>query len=202
MQPASLLDEEPHEIVLDTSTIINLNATGFAEEILTALPHRFLVPLPVVTELESGRAKGYTDATDMFALMDRDIIEPIRMTNEERLAFIGFVSGNAAQSPGDGEAATLALTETGQRWACIDEKKARYLCRRLPASKLISTLDIILHKSVVSRLSEFEIVSCVGAALEVAYMNVQAEHLEWVLTIIPQERLNRCLSLPKRYRVI
>ena len=61
MEPQSSLPDN-ELLVVDTSVVINLNATGCAKEILDALPQRVAVVDVVVGELEYGRSKGRSDA--------------------------------------------------------------------------------------------------------------------------------------------
>lgn len=52
------LDERPASVVVDTSVVINLNATGCADAILRALPNRCVVVEQVSLELQAGRDTG------------------------------------------------------------------------------------------------------------------------------------------------
>lgn len=201
MKPASLLESNPSEIVLDTSAIVNLNATGYAKTILSSLSHQVLVPYPVITELKRGRAKGHDDAHDMFSLLKVGAALPVRMDQQERSTFIKLVGGHTSVSLGDGEAATLSLSENGKRWACIDEKKARRISNQSSSNRLISTLDLLLTDEVERALTKLELENAILNALEVSLMNVQPNHIAWIVSIIPKDRLKKCVSLPSRYRV-
>ena len=53
----SCLNDPTTLVVADTSVAISLNATGFPEAILNALPNRFVVTEEVALELEVDRQK-------------------------------------------------------------------------------------------------------------------------------------------------
>ena len=63
-------------IVADTSTVINLNATGCAREIIRAIPNKFVVVDVAAAELNQGRRRGRIDA-DLLAELVRDRIVEI-----------------------------------------------------------------------------------------------------------------------------
>ena len=63
----SCLTNPTASFVADTSVAINLNATGCAETILSALSNRFLVVEQVLTELESGRENGAQGRRDSLS---------------------------------------------------------------------------------------------------------------------------------------
>lgn len=197
MMTSSLLSNCEH-LVLDSSVIMNLNATGYADRILSSLPMGIYIPKPVIKELERGEASGYTDAFDFRTLEKQGVIAEIPMNPLSQSEFINLVSGTTTSSLGDGEAATIACAYSDSLWAAIDEKKARRICsERYPDIGLICTVDILAHKSVISNLSNAEHSDAILAALEVANMSVLPEHLGWVVEQVDPMRLANCKSLPK-----
>ena len=58
--PTSLI--KPETIITDASTVINLNATGRARDIVQALGSKFVVVDVVQAELDAGRRSGRRDA--------------------------------------------------------------------------------------------------------------------------------------------
>lgn len=180
---------------------MNLNATGYADRILSSLPMGIYVPKPVIKELERGEASGYTDAFDFRTLEKQGVISEIPMNSLSQSEFINLVSGTTISSLGDGEAATIACAYSDRLWAAIDEKKARRICsERYPDMGLICTVDILAHKSVIANLSNAEHSDAILAALEVANMSVLPEHLDWIVEKIDPKRLPRCKSLPRHIR--
>lgn len=200
MMTSSLLSN-CENLVLDSSVIMNLNATGYADRILSSLPMGVYVPKPVIKELERGEASGYTDALDFRTLEKQGVISEIPMNSLSQSEFINLVSGNTISSLGDGEASTIACAYSDRLWAAIDEKKARRICNeRYPDIGLVCTVDILAHRAVTANLSKVEHSDAILAALEVANMSVLPEHLEWVVERVDPMRLARCKSLPKFVR--
>ena len=68
-RPRSLPDK-PTLLIADTSVVININATGCAETLLKALPHRIAVVDVVVDEIKGGLRKGRQDAVKLTQLID------------------------------------------------------------------------------------------------------------------------------------
>ena len=69
MTRISCLEEIDDPLVLDASVVVNLNATGFADRVLDAIPSGVFIPDPVVRELQRGIKMGHKDATDLDALL-------------------------------------------------------------------------------------------------------------------------------------
>jgi predicted nucleic acid-binding protein len=85
---ASTALSDPHTtLVADTSTVINLIASGHADAILDALPHRVVVVDVVPSELEIGRERGHTHADRLGALVEKAFIEIVRLGDDGMRAF-------------------------------------------------------------------------------------------------------------------
>ena len=201
MDSVSCICDIEKPLVLDTSVVVNLNATGFAEQVLRALPVDVFVPVPVLKELQLGEKKGYSDATDLACLLERGLVEPLEVPERSYSEYIGLVSGSASTSLGDGEAATIVSALATNACAAIDERKARRICAtRYKEVNLASSVDILAHPKVIASLSKKEFSAAILAALEVANMQVQKRHIDWVVDHIDPVRLGNCLSLPRAVR--
>ncbi len=201
MTQFSCLSDQCGLLLLDASVVVNLNATGYAERILRALPAKILVPKPVVTELRNGMKAGHTDAIDLQCLLDGGAATEFAIPGPAQQEYIALVSGTSAQSLGDGEAATIACAHGTTAWAAIDERKARRICaERYPQIMVVSTVDILAHDAVIAAFSEQELSDAILAALQVARMQVQAHQLDWVISRVPPEKLMKCVSLPRSVR--
>jgi len=197
----SCLSDQCESLLLDASVVVNLNATGYADRILRALPLDVLVPRPVVVELQNGIQAGHTDAIDLQNLLDDGVAVEFTIPESSQEEYIGLVSGTSVQSLGDGEAATIACADGSSLWAAIDERKARRICaERYPQITVVSTVDILAHEAVIAAFSEQEMSSAILAALEVAHMQVQAHQLDWIISQVPAEKLVNCVSLPRSVR--
>lgn len=201
MSQVSCLKDIADPLVLDASVVVNLNATGFASRILHAIPAGIQIPDPVIKELKRGTLMGHSDATDLQALLDRGIVDALKVPEAAYPDYIALVSGSSVGSLGDGEAATIASAFANGAWAALDERKARRICaERYPSVKVASTVDILAHPSVTAALSKKELFAAILAALEVAHMQVQRHQMEWVINRIPSERIENCISLPSSVR--
>ena len=201
MSSVSCLTDIDDPLVLDASVVVNLNATGYADRVLDAIPAGVFIPDSVVKELQRGIKMGHSDATDLNELLSQGLADTLKVPTSAQSEYIALVSGSSSSSLGDGEAATIASAYVMRAWAGIDERKARRVCRdRYKSVKVASTLDILAHPDVLASFSEDEFSSALLAALEVANMQVQKEHMEWVLARIDRDRIAGCLSLPKSIR--
>lgn len=194
--PPSSSDDEPM-LVLDTSIVINLNATGFAEKILGALPYRLVIPDVVEGELESGRPKGRQDAAKLLQLVKAGLVSMVTLGEHGLLHFETLVVGAATETLDDGEAATIALAFEANACAIIDERKALRLCAaRFPQMGLGCTVDLLAHDAVHSALGLPRLADAVHGALRDARMRVLPHHMDWVVTLIGDARASECACLP------
>ena len=108
MTPRSCLRDPTVTVIADTSVVINLHATGCAETILEALPNRFFVVSQVLDELETDRRTGRNDAGAIAASVASGRITVVQLGDAGRGSFLNLVSGSAARTLDDGEAATIA----------------------------------------------------------------------------------------------
>lgn len=197
----SSLSDACDALLLDASVVVNLNATGYAAKILTALPFEVLVPMPVIKELRNGASRGHADATDLADLLNRGIVFEAPFGGAAQREFIALTAGSAVSSLGDGEAATIACAYSSGAWAAIDERKARRICdERYKLITVVSTVDILAHDDVMSAMTQDEMTKAVFAALDVANMHVQPHHIDWVTGWIEDRFLHRCTSLPRSVR--
>lgn len=201
MTTVSCLEEIDGPLILDASVIVNLNATGFADRVLAAVPAGVLVPYAVIKELKRGIKMGHSDATDLDELLAQGLIETVKVPLSTQSEYIALVSGSATSSLGDGEAATIATALAIGGWAGIDERKARSICRdRYNEVRVASTVDVLAHPHVVRAFSEDEFSAAILATLEVANMQIQKHHMNWIVAQIDPDRVQGCLSLPRSVR--
>lgn len=195
------LSDGDRVLVADTSTIINLNATGCSEDILRALPYRITAADVARKELEIGRSKGRTDAARFEALVGNGLIEVVKLGDGGLLHFEGLVIGPASETLDDGEAATIAFAAETGAVAVIDESKALRLgARRFPSLRLASTVDVLVHPAVLDTLGAKALADAVFNALAGARMRVPPQHIPGVVALIGSERAAECASLPREAR--
>jgi predicted nucleic acid-binding protein len=188
-------------VVLDTGVVINLNATGYASEVLRALPNSVVITNIVVEDLERGHGKGRSAADLLGELVATGVVMVESLDSRAEIIFESLVSGGAADTLDDGEAATIAYATAHESVGVIDEKKAIIVCeRRLIDAQLVSTVDLLRCDSVASSLGT-TLPEAVFRALQTSNMNVPRQHIEWVQALIGAERAMRCSRLRRAARV-
>ena len=196
----SYLDECAAPVVVDTSVVINLNATGCAEAVLRSLPNRCVVVEDVLLELQVGRQTGRGDADALAVLIEQHLVEHTRLGKAGRSHFATLLTGSAAETLDDGEAATIACAIERSAVALIDERKAVRICaERFPNLAVGCTVDVLAQHHVQAALGH-RLAEAVFHALDQGRMRVPERYGRWVVDLIGEERAALCHSLPKRLR--
>jgi predicted nucleic acid-binding protein len=194
--PTSSIDSITR-LVVDTSTIINLNATGCAERILQALPAKVIVVDVILGELDEGRPRGRPDADMLRELVASGIIEIVALGNESEEHFEKLVVGPAVSTLDDGEAATIAYAAANGEIAVIDERKAVRICAEMyPRLRICNTVDLLALPEVSRILGEDALIQAVFQALMRGRMSVLPRDVEWVVGLIGSDKAAACTSLP------
>ena len=124
MSCSSFPDPAGRLLVADASVLINLDASGFAETIITASCGVLHATRNAVDEVIEGERRGYGNAGAMQALEERGLLRVVDIGDREAPIYRGLVEGTAARTLDDGEAATVAYAVENRAIALIDEKKA------------------------------------------------------------------------------
>jgi len=198
--PTSLSDDD-RILVVDTSTVINLNATGCTEEILKALPYRVAMVDTAADEIRDCGSRARNDASKFADLVRANLIEVVTLDEGGLLLYEGLVIGAASETLDDGEAATIAFAARINALAVIDERKALRLCAsRFPNVRLGSTVDLFAHPAVQRALGSTALADAIHRALLDARMRVLPHHLAGVLDLIGPVRAAQCPCLPRSVR--
>ena len=141
--------------IADASVWINLIATERAHVILRATPVPLRITDVALAELERGRSKGRQAADEMAALLHMGLTDVVALAAEDEALFVSLVSGPAAETLDDGEAATLACAHRLGVCALIDERKATQIAaRRFETLEVLSTVDLLLSPEVRNACGE------------------------------------------------
>lgn len=198
---SSCITDLDSKLVLDSSVVINLLATGHSSEILRALAIPIIVTENVVDEIERGTTTGRGQYELLKAAINDHIIQVQKLDELALEDFFALVSGRTSDTLGDGEAATLALAHHDGFSAAIDEKKAtRIAVERFNSLRLVTTVDILAHQSVHACLGDVFVAESTFQALRVARMQVREHQFDWVAKLIGLERVNDCPSLKRHIR--
>lgn len=186
--------------IADASVWINLIATERAHVILRATPIPLRITDVALAELERGRPKGRQAADGMAALLHMGLTEVVALGAEDEALFYSLVSGAAAETLDDGEAATLACAHRLGACALIDERKATQIAaRRFAKLEVLSTVDLMLSPEVRSACGN-DLGDILFGALTGARMRVPQHHVEEVVRILGANRAANCHSLPAHAR--
>ncbi|MDX3971608.1 MAG: hypothetical protein QHD01_34095 [Bradyrhizobium sp.] len=198
---SSCLTEEDCELVLDSSVVINLLATGYAPPILKALTMPVVLTDNVVREVELGSSNGRQDAGLLWEMVADQVLMISALEGQALETFFALVSGPASESLGDGEAATLALAHARGCSAAIDEKKAtRLATERFASTRLVTTVDILAHDGVRAGLGEARLAEAAFQALRLARMQVREQQFDWIARLIGPQNVEACSSLKRLAR--
>ena len=201
MTYSSCLSDADQSLVLDASVMINILETGHSLNILSALQRRIYVPEPVIREIENGARADRQQVAILVELLGAQVVHPAPFSGKALELFGELVSGATESSLGDGEAATIALSVEGQWSAVIDEKKAHKVCSlRFPELRLATTVDLLCHDSVRTRLGSNLLAQSVLDALSNARMQVREHQFDWIAGLIGQEEVAKCSSLRRLAR--
>lgn len=188
---------------LDTSVLINLESSGCGERIFSIFPSDVFVAPAVENDLIRGLDRGHHHAMLLEQLLSKNRVQRYDLKELGSRLFEELVTGSAAQSLDDGEAATIACAIESGGYAVIDEQKARRICReRFQNLKVLSTTEIILCCECEDLLGKAKQIDCLHLALTRGRMNVPPNLHERVVELLGAERASKCTSLPSKYRVI
>lgn len=188
-------------VVADASVVINLLATGRAGIILSALPSAIVLVEQVAAELDSGRRKGRKQTHGHRALISGGYAEVVRLGHVGLGHFSKLVSGSAATTLDDGEAATIAYAAEHGIPILIDERKATRVCmERFGELPIACTVDLFAHSAVRRALGQAGLSDALFNALYDGRMRVPPRYREWVINIVGEERARLCTSLPSSVR--
>jgi len=189
-------------MLADTSVVINLDATGYFDQILDAVPNRLLVPEEVQNEVRRGEAGGAHEENAVWTIIERGQAKVAALTLDGLERFRSLTSGRASETLGDGEAATIACALSLGAIALIDERKAlRISAERFPSLVTATTLDVLAHPLIESNLAPSRLSKAVFHALTRARMRVPPHYLPWVVDLIGADNVGKCNSLPRSVRL-
>lgn len=202
MTPA--VEKKRDRVFLDACCLINLFASGRAEEILTRLPFRFAVARYVIEKevLEIG-AQRHGDAsapeesrigvnTRLAELIERGVLEQLDVrTEEETIELVRF-----AAELDDGEAHTCALAVVRGARVATDDRKAIRVMRRAWKSRghsmdpVLHTSDLLFEWARAETAEDSELTRIVGAiATRASFLPSKRDpHCERWMTLLQSDR--------------
>ena len=194
--------ESSKVLVLDTSAVININATGSAADILNALPNDVMVTQQVADELYEGSMQGHDDWSKLCTLQEDGIITTKDLVGKELAVFKSLIDGTACETIGDGEASSIAKATLSGGIVVLDDRKAiRIAQSRFSTLSTIPTIEILLNSRIEQELGRKKQGDAVYSALRKARMSLPPEYETPVLDLIGRERAATCPSLSRKARL-
>ncbi len=146
----------PQSIVLDTSVLVNVIASGHAEQILMALPGPLFVVDQVLWELRYDPREPEPREPNPAVLhpfLHDGLLRHVALTPAAKETLFDLASAPAPDNLHDGEAAVIAHALHAAAAVATDDGKARRVCReRFPQLKLVSSVDIFRDPGVAAVL--------------------------------------------------
>ena len=187
-------------LVSDTSFVINLNATGFSDRIVRAMPNLFVVTEDVLRELKDGSDSGHDDYEKLKALIGMKSVNSVSLRQQGRDIYLSLIRGPASQTLGDGEASTIAYAVEIGGIAVIDDKKAEKICQeKFPQISVVTTFDLLTQRAVKKALGENQHKEAIYNALRIARMRIPNKRQEHVVELIGENLATHCPSLSHKY---
>jgi predicted nucleic acid-binding protein len=197
----SCLIDPTAPVVVDASTVINLNATACGLRILRAIPNPFIITDVVQGELLEDRRNGRNDGQLVTELIAAGLISVTKLDDLTESHFEELVIGRGDATLDDGEAATIAYGVEKGAIALIDERKATRICgERYPQLVIGNSFDVLAHSAVLAALGDGATADAVFNALRLARMRVPSSALKWVTELIGAERAAMCECFPRAFR--
>ncbi len=201
MMPPVFSPNPDTPLTLDSSVVINLNASGQGRAVLSAFNNSVVVVDTVEAEIGRGNRQKRQDKAALDALIADGTIAIVSLDDDALQIFESLVIGPAISTLDDGEAATIAYAVRTGSIAVVDERKATALSRgRFRELTTISTVDLFVSDLVRLHLGDELRREAIFNALLHGRMQVPKQHLDWVVETIGPERALQCLSLPSFVR--
>ena len=183
-------------VVVDTSFVINLNATGFSDRIIRAMPNPFSVTEDVLRELKDGSNSGHNDYKELQDLIGLGTITLASLGEWGENVYLSLIEGSASRTLGDGEASTIGHAVEIGGIAIIDDKKAEKICReRFPLISVIMTVDLLNCAAVRKDLGREQHKKAIHNALRLARMRIPTEKQKHIVELIGKTLAADCPSL-------
>jgi predicted nucleic acid-binding protein len=174
--------------VLDASVLINLLGSGEAAAILAGVGHVSLVEQRTLREVLRHPIHGLQLLPALEDLKHRDLLQEVRMTDEEYETYLQLVSGPLGGRLGVGESAAIAIST---RAACLilDDRKARRTASEHPtAPAVVSTLRLVLSSAARQRWPLARARASVSSARRHAKMGVLREELPLLAELLGEDK--------------
>ena len=153
-------------------------------------------------ELERGARKGYKGRENIQSLIDQGVIVLAGLGGTGKRIYGSLVTGGAHQTLDDGEASVIAHAVEIEGIGMIDERKAKKICReRFPQISMVTTIDLLISKSIEKTLGKERQKKAIYNALVKARMHVPKKTERNIVALIGKDSAKDCSSLSLESRL-
>lgn len=167
-------------LITDASVLINLVASGAAEEVLDGCGMEFKVCPDVVREVRTlrDRETGEEHPIDLAPLFTKGCLGLIQPETDDEFELL--VDYSALLGRGDGEAMCFALAESRGHMVAIDDQRAiRKALRQHPEFKTTGTLEILMLWQTRNSVSDERLGTMLRAVFRFARFRPAPSHPEY-----------------------
>lgn len=160
-------------LVLDASVLINLLASLAPAEVLSALRAKCIVEEKTLAEIVRHPVKGRDHQAELKLLMEKSLLETVKMSESQYECYLGLVSGDASNALDDGESAAIAIASGLNVEVVLDDRKARRIVgERFPGLQVISSLRFFLESGRLGGIETNVLVKLVNSAISLGRMRI------------------------------
>ncbi len=144
--------------ILDTSSVINLVLSGYAVEIISALPGQFVIPecIHLIILKEAALKSRYESI--IRPLSESNKLNVIPLADNKEDIFLSLITGSNLESLSDDEASAIAIAAIAQGMLITSDLKVRTVCsKKHPDIQLVDFIDMLhyVHDSKLIGKNEF-----------------------------------------------
>ena len=181
-------------LVLDTSVLLNLLASGRSRLLLQRISVQVVVPAAVINEVTREPLPADEPTEGLDDLLAVGLLTKVDPSDEEVELALGLAGAPSPDDLDDGEAYAIALAVKLKAAIGVDERKARRIIQtRWP--DFSCRFSIELFQAAADGMDEAEYADLVYSALRLGRMRIPREYREEVVKLIGIERARLCSSL-------
>lgn len=191
----SSLADDHRPLVLDTSVLVNLHASGHGEQVLSVIENDIVIADAVALELEHETSRRNGEQGFLRGLTGCGKITVVDLTTAEYELFAALSGGPSSLD--DGEAATIAIAVHRGFRPVVDERKGRARAAALMNGEQPAwSIDLLRHPQIVHSLGEQLASEAIYLALRHGRMRIPSDSADYIVTLIGHNRAFECTCLP------
>jgi predicted nucleic acid-binding protein len=188
-----------NHVALDTSVMINLLASGAAQQILRLTCKQAVLVPQVVREVKLEPETEALKGVGFREILNSGEVKQVELRKRATELFLDLVTAERPDSLDDGEAATIAYASLHDAAAALDDTKGRRICRsRFPHVALWSSIEVLSLYAKLASLDVETLRALVYRSLKIGKMHVTVDHDTWVRELLGPDLVSECPSLRRR----